>query len=421
MVSTEDILEKLEPRCLCCLSEASEKFSAENLTRILQDLVHAELPQLFKYVPTVFCVDCVAALQLYEQFKAKVQRSFVSLEKLVIDRGLNKNDYLEQLEIIPRVSPDPFAEERKPIKLPLKVLWKSPGRPRKDGTAAQPRFFKKEPKSPPVYISDSYKSDNSSEDENYCRRSDNEEWNPDQKNPNLMKREKKYKTKLPGVMMKGGKRGRPRKTTDDNAPKKSKPHTNGIMNNHPTERLEQLNGNHTKNPFAKRPRGRPARASDATSILVKKQILQKSNESNIQESPRILGAKKRRGRPKKTASSPTATLVVTNNKKLKKCTKPSMVIKSLLKKKPGRPRKNSAELAGMEAKNKSSPESEANRKRKRSQLEKSVGWTTETEEESRVIREEYDSDSVMTATTTGTLPAGDVSRSKSYKSFILAS
>lgn len=384
---------------------------------------------MFKYVPTVFCVDCVASLESYQQFKATVQRSFVSLEKLVVDKGLNKNDYLEQLEIYPRGTPDP-NRVRASAK-PLKVLWKCPGRPRKDGTAAQPRFFKMKAKTPPVYDSDSDKSNSS--DENYCRRSDNEEWNPDNKSVNLNKREKKHKTKpltgSGGVAVKSGKRGRPRKVLLDKiAVKKPEKTHNGILEtDKPTE---QLNGNHIKaHLFGKRPRGRPPKAGDAENpITVRKNVLQKSflNESNIpnDEAPRLIvnsssstsssSSKKRRGRPKKTALSTNALKIVVtnNNKKLKKCTKPSITIKSILKKKRGRPKKNDLPHLGM-AKAKSS-EMLLNRKRKHSQLEKSVGWATETEEEIK-IKEESDSESIMTT------PPSMESRPKNYKSFILAS
>lgn len=43
MCDEENVVTKLEPRCMCCLSEMEEKFSTENMTRIVQDLMHAEV------------------------------------------------------------------------------------------------------------------------------------------------------------------------------------------------------------------------------------------------------------------------------------------------------------------------------------------------------------------------------------------
>lgn len=43
MNGDEDVATKLEPRCLCCLCDKEEKFSTENMTRIIQDLMHAEV------------------------------------------------------------------------------------------------------------------------------------------------------------------------------------------------------------------------------------------------------------------------------------------------------------------------------------------------------------------------------------------
>lgn len=47
MCDEENVVTKLEPRCMCCLSEIEEKFSTENMTRIVQDLMHAEVSFFF--------------------------------------------------------------------------------------------------------------------------------------------------------------------------------------------------------------------------------------------------------------------------------------------------------------------------------------------------------------------------------------
>lgn len=363
-------------------------------------------------------MDCVAYLEQYKKFKATVERSFVTLEKLILESGLNKIDCLEMLELIPRVSPDPDAVRE--IVKPVRRLWKSVGRPRKDGTPAQPRFFKIKPKTPPVYDSDSYKS-KSSDDENYCRRSDNEEWNPDKKNLSLYKREKKYKTKHNS----GGKRGRPKKSLDDKPQvlnerkleQKIKPH-NGILT-----KTEHFNGNNAK-IFVKRPRGRPPKSSEATektlddqriATSVKKKVLQKSyfNDSNISSNDEreLVVSKKGRGRPKKDALATAMKLVV--NKKMKKRTKATKkpTIKSIKRKKRGRPPKNADLIAGV---NEKTADNESSRKRKRNQMEKSIEWATETEEEVKVETEVIESDTDATI--------GDLeSTPQNYKSFIFAS
>lgn len=363
---------------------------------------------------SVFCVDCVAALEQYQKFKGTVERSFVTLENLVLEKGLNKNDYLEMLEIMPRVSPDPDAMLMRETAKPVKILWKCPGRPRKDGTAAQPRFFKK-PKAPRVYDSDSCKSNSS--DENFCRRSDNEEWNPDNKNISL---NKKYKMKQNNGSKSGGKRGRPKKVLDDATQglneTKADPHLvshNGILT-----KSDQFNGNHTK-MFGKRPRGRPPKTDiplegpsndPFAPISIKKAVLQDTLLNNLNEFATV--RKKGRGRPKKSDTTvPTTALKIVVNKKLKTRTKKPSKIKSINKQnKRGRPKKTAVASVNN---SKKSTNNEIGRKRKRSQMEKSVDWATETEEEIQV-KEEIISDSDEKTEDLEVRP-------NNYTSFILAS
>lgn len=350
------------------------------------------------------------ALEQYQKFKSTVEISFVTLEKLVVEKGLNKMDYLEMLEMIPRVSPDPDAE-RPMVKPPAKILWKCPGRPRKDGTAAQPRFFKMKPKIQPVYDSDSYKSNSS--DENYCRRSDNEEWNPDIKNVSVNKREKKYKTKQNSVLNKtgSGKRGRPRKVLDDTTQvlkerktdPKPKTQPNGILT-----KSDQFNGNHTK-MFVKRPRGRPPKTDTnpeqrSNKHLFPLSVKQEAIRNDSNKSNSGINHKKGRGRPRKIDSA----LKLEITKKLKARTKPT-TIKSTIKKKRGRPKKTSVVLGGGVSKKTTNNR----RKRRNPNMDKSVEWSTDTEEEVKV-KEEVSSDS-------DTMTEDLEVRPNNYKSFILAS
>lgn len=430
-----NVMTKLEPRCVCCLCEKKEKFSTENMTRIVQDLMNAEvnlinisyefllkiivfqLPPLFKYVPSVFCVDCVAYLEEYKKFKATVELSFVTLEKLVLEKGLNKLECLEMLKLTPRVSPDPNAAAVKEVKL-VRRLWKCAGRPRKDGTPAQPRFFKVKRKTPPVYDSDSYKS-KSSDDENYCRRSDNEEWNPDKKIVSLQKREKKYKTKHNSVSKGSGKRGRPKKSLDNKAEVlkecrvelKIKPH-NGIIT-----KSDQFNGNHDFG--VKKKRGRPPKTSETLNDqkitpFVKKKVLQKSyfNDSNISsndERDLCVVSKKGRGRPKKEAVATKLDVKKKEKKRKRAMVKP--IIKSIVKKKRGRPPKNPLT---MDDADKKTVENKSSRKRKRNQMEKSNEWVTDTEDERKIKEEVFDSDSDATTEDSDVIP-------KHFKGLILAS
>lgn len=378
-------------------------------------------------------MDCVAYLDEFKKFKATVETSFVTLERLVYERGLNKIDCLEMLDLFPRMSPDPQAVKVEVVK-PVRRLWKSVGRPRKDGTPAQPRFFKIKSKTPPVYDSDSYKS-KSSDDENYCRRSDNEEWNPDMKNVNV---NKKYKlTKGTGT----GKRGRPKKILEEpthilNEMKKEikvKPH-NGML----STKSEQMNGNHTK-IFVKRPRGRPPKTQETSEqtlitkkkhpiLLNKNKVLQKpyfsdSNISSNDERDSIKTIKKGRGRPRKDPLAPPTTnkkktiQLVVNNKKLKlkkRMKNPSKpILKSIIKKhkKRGRPPKNPELKTGVK---KLVSNHETTKKRKRHELDSSMDWTTETEDVVKVESVEKERQKIKSDTTTS--QGFDMIR-KNYKDF----
>lgn len=76
MNSEENVMTKLEPRCLCCLSEIAENFSTVDMTRIVQELMHAEV-NFNQFFTAIECVLCTFSFISCHTCSSTCHRSFV--------------------------------------------------------------------------------------------------------------------------------------------------------------------------------------------------------------------------------------------------------------------------------------------------------------------------------------------------------